>query len=235
VGHGTDHRDDPGPGSDVGYPRCGPSAPDLSGAPRNQGLRIPGVDEIRALHEEQAPTREAFDLVYTHCRIVCDVAEQLLARQHRALDPALVRAGSLLHDIGVYRLFGPSGELDHANYVRHGVLGHELLRDLGFPETLCRFCSCHTGVGLTRDDVLGQALPLPLADYLAESGEEELVMYADKFHRKTTPPVFVTAAACVAGVRRFGEEKAMRFASLRESYGEPDLAPLIEAYGHAVV
>ncbi|MGO4760457.1 phosphohydrolase, partial [Streptomyces sp. 2MCAF27] len=31
---------------------------------------LPTVDDIRALHEKSAPTREAFDLVYTHCEIV---------------------------------------------------------------------------------------------------------------------------------------------------------------------
>src|SRR5215813_12177153 len=158
---------------------------------------IPTDRQIRALHERYAPTAEAFDLVYTHCEIVCKLAEQLLGSRRATLDADLVRAGSLLHDIGVYRLFSPSGELDHANYVRHGVLGYELLRDLGFPDLLCRFCSCHTGGGLSRDDVLRQKLPLPVDDYLAESAEEKVVMYADKFHSKTTPPVFVTAASYV--------------------------------------
>src|SRR5688500_10445641 len=98
-------------------------------------MRIPTDEEIRALHERYAPTIEAFDLVYTHCEIVCKVAERLLARRPH-LDADLVRAGSLLHDIGVYRLYGPGGKLDHASYIRHGLLGHELLRDLGFPDAL---------------------------------------------------------------------------------------------------
>jgi uncharacterized protein len=198
-------------------------------------MRIPTDEEIRALHEEFAPTGEAFELVHTHCQIVCEVAEELFAQQEIALDIDLVRAGCLLHDIGVYRLYDPSGVLDHASYVRHGVLGHDLVRDLGFPEAICRFCSCHTGVGLTRDDVLKQHLPIPVDDYLAVSNEEALVMYADKFHSKTSPPVFVTAASYAASVRRFGEDKAVKFTSMVERFGEPDLKPLMETYGHALV
>ncbi len=57
------------------------------------GMVIPSDAEIRALHEKYAPTREAFDLVHTHCEIVCAVAEQLLDRSGLALDRALVRAG----------------------------------------------------------------------------------------------------------------------------------------------
>jgi uncharacterized protein len=196
---------------------------------------IPADEEIRALHERYAPTAEAFESVYTHCLIVCAVAEQLLEHHRPALEAQLVRAGCLLHDIGVYRLYDPAGKLDHANYIQHGVLGHELLRDLGFPEEICRFCSHHTGMGLTRDDVLRQALPIPARDYLAESGEEQLVMYADKFHSKTTPPVFVTADTYAMNVRAFGADKATAFASLRQRYGEPDLTALQHAYGHGLV
>jgi uncharacterized protein len=196
-------------------------------------MQIPTDRQIRALHEKHAPTQEAFDLVYTHCEIVCDIAEQLLSRADLDLNADLVRAGSLLHDIGVYRLYDTSGKLDHAHYVRHGILGHELLRAEGFDEVICRFCSHHTGVGISRADVRKQGLPLPIADYLAESGEEKLVMYADKFHSKTEPPTFVSATSYAARVRRFGADKAAAFAVMRESFGTPDLASFIVTHGHA--
>jgi uncharacterized protein len=190
-------------------------------------MKIPADDEIRALHEWLAPTPQAFTLVYTHCRIVARIAAQL--GSGRDTDPALVRAGCLLHDIGVYRL----GASDA--YVRHGLLGHEILTELGFDPVLRRFCSHHTGVGITRDDVLRQGLPIPPADYLAETGEERLVMYADKFHSKSTPPRFVSAASYTVAVARFGEDKAAAFTAMVAEYGEPDLAPLAAAYGHAIV
>ncbi len=198
-------------------------------------MRIPPDKEIRALHEKHAPTREAFDLVYTHCEIVCGIAEQLLARTDIGLDVDLVRAGSLLHDIGVYRLYDNDGKLDQARYVRHGILGYELLLQEGFPEAICRFCSHHTGMGISQDDVRKQGLPLPLADYSAESAEEELIMYADKFHSKTDPPTFVSAASYAAHVRRFGEDKVIAFKSMCESFGIPDLAPFIATHGYAIV
>ena len=199
-------------------------------------MTYPATDEIRALHERYAPTPEAFESVSSHCGIVWRIAEELLnGLNETAIDGNLVRAGSLLHDIGVYRLYDTNGNLDHENYVRHGLLGHEILAAEGLPETLCRFCSCHTGVGLTKHDVLCQQLPLPPADYLAVSEEKKPVMYADKFHSKTTPPVFVTAASYLAGVRRFGEDKVARFASMAEQFGEPDLTPLVSHYRHALV
>lgn len=196
---------------------------------------IPTDEEIRALHEQHAPTREAFDLVYTHCEIVCAVAEQLLARGDHGLNADLVRAGCLLHDIGVYRLYDDLGKEDYTSYIRHGVLGHELLRTEGFPDYLCRFCSCHIGMGISRDDVRTQGLAIPVDDYLAESGEEDLVMYADKFHSKTTPPVFLTPASYAAKIERFGADKVVRFASLSDRFGEPDLTSLTVKYGHTLI
>src|ERR1700749_2393134 len=129
-------------------------------------MRVPADKEILALHERHAPTAEALDLVDQHCQIVCGIAEQLHASA--GLDSALdlVRAGCLLHDIGVYRLYDAAGELDHANYIRHGLLGHDLLLAEGFPETICRFASCHPGMGLTTHAVLRPGLPLPPAGYL---------------------------------------------------------------------
>ncbi|WP_066373093.1 HD domain-containing protein [Herbidospora mongoliensis] len=179
-------------------------------------MLLPTDREIRALHEKYAPTQEAFDLVYTHCRIVHEIARQLLVPEVH--DAELVRVGSLLHDIGVYRLHADD------SYLRHGILGHELLRAEGFPEVICRFCSCHTGVGLTRDDVRKQGLPIPVADYLAETPEEELVMYADNFHSKSNPPAYVSADAYEARIRRFGDDKAAAFRSMREKYGVPDIS-----------
>jgi len=195
-------------------------------------MRVPSDEAILALHERHAPTREALGIVYEHCRIVCEIAEQLHARSGADVDIKLVRAGSLLHDVGVYRLYDDAGQLDHANYIRHGVLGHELLAMEGLPEVICRFASHHTGVGLTRDDVLRQELPLPPGDYLAETVEERLVMYADKFHSKTTPPTLVTADAYAAYVRRFGEGKVVAFEAMRAEFGEPDLSPFGASHGY---
>ena len=196
-------------------------------------MDLPTDREILALHRDAAPTRDAFESVFVHCQLVCDIAEQWFGRVDADTD--LIRAGALLHDIGVYRLYDSTGELNTVEYVRHGVLGHELLKDLGFPEEICRFASRHTGVGITRDDILRQSLPLPVDDYLPTSPEEELVMYADKFHSKRTPPVFVSGPSYQVAVGRWGEDKVAAFAGLRARYGEPELAGLSESTGYAVI
>ncbi|MDX6744006.1 HD domain-containing protein [Actinocorallia sp. A-T 12471] len=195
---------------------------------------IPSDEDIRALHEKYAPTPEAFESVYRHCVIVCEIAEQLVPHSPEPVDMALVRAGCLLHDLGVYRLYR-DGAVDYGQYIRHGVLGHEILREEGFPEELCRFCSCHTGMGVTRADVTRQALPIPVADYVPATPEELLVMYADKFHSKSTPPTFVSPETYAARVARFGDDKVARFHHLRETLGDPALAPLAARHDQKIV
>ncbi|MBB2940786.1 uncharacterized protein FB565_000490 [Actinoplanes lutulentus] len=189
---------------------------------------IPTETQIREMHRQAAPSREAFDSVWTHCQIVWGVAAQLLHAKEDQLDVDLVKAGCLLHDIGVYRL-APDD-----NYVRHGVLGEELLRELGLPDVLSRFCSHHTGVGISAEDVVRQGLPLAPADYLAETAEERLVMYADKFHSKSTPPSFVTTNTFMASISRFGADKPGRFSALTREFGQPNLTVLVGEFGHSV-
>ena len=190
---------------------------------------IPTDREIRVLHERHAPTARALDEVYTHCEIVCRIAEQLLGLGFPGADAVnadLVRAGCLLHDIGVYRLYDEAGQLDFGSYIWHGVLGHDLLAAEGLAEGICRFASCHTGVGISQRDVISQGLPIPVADYLARTAEEMLVMYADKFHSKASPARFLTPEAYAASVRRFGEDKVVAFEAMRAHFGDPDLTRL---------
>ena len=158
---------------------------------------------------------------------MADIAAQLLvARPQPGLDAELVHVGCLLHDIGVYRLAA-----DEA-YIRHGVLGEAILRAEDLPEALCLIPSHHTGVGLTRRAIIARNLPLPHQDYLADTPEEALVMYADKFHSKSNPPHFNTFNTYRAYVAQFDPENPTKFDALADQFGHPDLAPLAAKYGH---
>jgi uncharacterized protein len=189
-------------------------------------MALPTIHQIEALHKKYAPTPAVLELVWTHCRIVNDIAQQAISFHHLEVDPELVRVGCLLHDIGVYRV--------DLHYITHGVRGEAILKDEGYPETISRFASHHTGVGLTARDITSHKLPLPALDFLAETVEEELVMYADKFHSKDDPPCFNTYDWYLRYAARFGSDKASKFEDLAGKFGLPDLAPLIEKYGHTV-
>ena len=159
----------------------------------------------------------------------------------RLLDEHLVLIGGLLHDIGTYRVFkhdGTDGEplkFSKSKYILHGLKGYEYLLEEGVDESVAQFCRNHTGVGLTREDVIRQGLPLPPADYVPMNLEQEIVMYADKFHSKSVPPKFLTVEAYTARAERFGEANKQRWLDLVAKYGVPDVRSLADQYGMRLI
>lgn len=193
-----------------------------------QAVELPSVVAIEYLHRQHARDEARFTLVFTHCEAVWDIAHQLITEHHLAVDAKLVRAGALLHDIGVYDLE------PNEPYIHHGLVGSWLLQKAGFSEQLCRFASHHTGAGLTREDIETEKLPLPIKDFVPETAEERLVAYADKFHSKTDPPRFNALASIRKDLGKYGASKVARFEAWCQEFGEPDLKPLAEAFGHKI-
>lgn len=154
----------------------------------------------------------------------------------RLIDEHLVVIGGLLHDIGTYFLLkqdGSDGEplkFDGPRYVQHGLKGYEYLLNEGVDESIAQFARNHTGVGLTREAVESQGLPLPLDDYVPMNLEQEVVMVADKYNSKSIPPKFLTAEAYTRKAARFGEDNKHEWLRLLERYGVLDVKPLAEQY-----
>lgn len=196
---------------------------------------LPTDQDIKALHRQYAKTDDDFQLIYTHCQIVEAIAMQLLdARPTPSVDRQLVHVGCLLHDIGAYDV------LENGRFVagvRHGPIGERILQKEGFPETIWRFASRHTGVGLTEQDVKDQKLPIPIANYMPHTDEERLIMYADKFHSKSNPPLeppyFCTFEWFHQSIQKFGTDKAARLEELAHLFGKPQLEVLSRHYGYA--
>lgn len=207
-------------------------------------------ERIAWLHHQLAPSQSAYDVVWTHCQIVARLA-RTFAEQYRANltrrvaqpdspknpwgdafpDADLAYLGGLLHDIGVYRVFSEDGmTFERSRYIFHGIEGYQILIEEGFGEKLAQFARNHTGVGITRDDIERQHLPLPPGDYVPRTIEQEIVMYADKFHTKSHPPTFVSLPAARASAARFGQSNADRFETLVSRYGVPQLRSLADEY-----
>lgn len=155
----------------------------------------------------------------------------------RLIDEHLVVIGGLLHDIGTYRVLkhdGTDGEplqFNGPEYIKHGLLGYEYLIEQGVAEEIAQFARNHTGVGLTKEDVIRQGLPLPPDDYKPVNLEQELVMVADKYNSKSLPPKFLTADAYTVRAARFGEENKHRWLDLLDQYGVVDVEPMAAEYG----
>jgi uncharacterized protein len=146
------------------------------------------------------------------------VAEKALVVARRVsnrqpVDATFVEEAALLHDIGIFRTSAPRiGCLGDHPYIRHGVLGREILEREGLPRHAL-VCERHIGVGLTPEDIRNQALPLPMREMVSETIEEKIVAYADLFFSKTPPAGGRerTVAEVRGSLSRFGEYKVAIF------------------------
>ena len=167
------------------------------------------VDQlIDKYYSDNAPLRE---ILLTHSRSVADMALDV-ARRHPELgaDETFLYEAAMLHDIGVYLTDAPGIQcFGHEPYIKHGLLGGELLRREGLPRH-ARVAERHTGTGLTRETILRQSLPLPLADYSPETIEEQLICYADKFFSKSHLERVRTPEQVLKSLEKFGVEGVER-------------------------
>lgn len=127
------------------------------------------------------------------------------------LDREFVEEAAMLHDIGIIKTDAPGIKCFGTEpYIRHGILGAEMLRQEGLPRH-ARVCERHTGAGLSLNEIVSQNLPLPHQDFLPETLEEQVICYADKFFSKTNLDREKSIEKAEKSIAKFGEEGLARF------------------------
>lgn len=151
-------------------------------------------------------------ILMTHSRKVADKALEICDRHPElGADRAFVEEAAMLHDIGIFKCDAPSIQcFGDMPYICHGTQGAALMRAEGYPRHAL-VCERHTGAGLTEAQILSQRLPIPPADYLPVSTEEQIVCFADKFFSKTHPEKEKTVEKAIKSLSKFGDEGVERF------------------------
>lgn len=165
------------------------------------------VNAEEIIHRHCAGNDALEQLLLQHSRDVARKALQVADRHPELhLDREFLEEAALLHDIGIVQVDAPGIHCHGTEpYIRHGVLGGKILRQEGLPKH-ARVAERHTGTGITRDEIERQGLPLPLADYVPETAEEQVVCYADKFFSKSHPEHEKTFAEALNSLWKFGPE-----------------------------
>lgn len=162
-------------------------------------------------------------IVLTHSAAVKDLALSINKEKKLCLDPAKIEIGAMLHDVGIIKTDAPSiGCFGKEPYIRHGIIGADMLRQAGAPEWVARVAERHTGAGLTPNDIVRQNLPLPADRVLFPQTQlERLICYADKFFSKK--PNYLTEKKSFEKIRAemsaHGPESLKRFQALEEEFG----------------
>lgn len=152
------------------------------------------------------------DLLLTHSDMVARKALAVADDARLDVDRDFVYNAAMLHDIGIFKCDAP-GIYCHGEepYIRHGVIGGELMRKEGYEE-YARVCERHTGSGLTAKEIAEEGMPLPLMDFLPETLEEKLICYADKFYSKSGDPREEKSLERVRrSMAKFGSDSLARF------------------------
>lgn len=146
----------------------------------------PGFDWQRVIDKYYPEGSHCRDILLKHSQQVAELALEISHRHSIGLDDRLVRAGAMLHDVGIFLTDAPGIDCHgSAPYLQHGVLGAELLTRESAPQCLVEIARRHTGAGISADDIREFALPLPDGDYMPHTTLERLICYADKFYSKS--------------------------------------------------
>lgn len=97
-----------------------------------------------------------------------DIARRVVSGSGAQVDLELVGRGALFHDLGKAKT--------HA--IEHGLLGAEMGKALGLPDTINVIMEKHIRGGLTAAEAT--ELGLPVKDYTLHKLEERIIIYADR-------------------------------------------------------
>jgi len=142
--------------------------------------KLPSREQaLQLLREHQCPTE-----VINHCKAVTKLAlETATALRERGLkiDSELVEVGALLHDIGRSK----------THTVHHAVVGAEIVKSAGLPDSVISIIKRHVGGGITASEA--KKLGWPEDVYVPITLEEKTVSYADKLiENSKRAPIEVT-------------------------------------------
>lgn len=143
------------------------------------------IDYFAVIHKYIDPASLTYRFYVPHAAIV--TAKALRAARRLGLPEArqrFIEEAAMLHDIGIVRVrsesLGCFGELP---YICHGVEGRKILESEGLPQHAL-VAERHTGVGITKAEIIKHRFPIPPRDMLAVSLEEQIISWADLFYGK---------------------------------------------------
>jgi len=160
------------------------------------------------------------DILLRHSRSVADLAVEISHRKGLDLNDSDIEAAAMLHDIGIIATDAPGIEC-HGDrpYLTHGIIGADMLRNMGVDEQFAHVAERHTGAGLTHDEIAAAGLPLPSdRSYMPETLLEKLICYADCFYSKSGNMTRKPIERVRASMAKFGPGVAERFEALHQLF-----------------
>ncbi len=185
------------------------------------------VDYFRIIHKYIPPNSPLYQIYLPHVALVTAKALRIASRLGLSHSQCrFIEEAAMLHDIGVVRVApycSPTAE-QHP-YVCHAPFGRAMLEDEGLTFHAL-VAERHIGVGITREEIIAQGLPLPARDLTPESLEERIIGWADLFYSKH--PERLWREASVGDVQqslaKYGSRQVEVFRQWLREFGDGELA-----------
>ena len=204
----------------------------------DKGGIVDPIDVIKYFYPQDTEMRK---LLIWHSEQVRDKALQIAKYNKKmVLDKDVLINGSMLHDIGIGKCRAQDIYCQGTEpYIRHGILGAEMLREYGREhgldlEVYARICERHTGSGLTAEEIRKSGLPLPEEDFLPETPEEKVICLADKFYSKSGSTKEKKLKRIVHSMEKFGDGPVQRFLDLCREFHMQKIPPVTTAFMEAL-
>ena len=149
------------------------------------------IDYFKIIHKYIKPDSKTYPRLIIHSTLVTQKA-LLIAKKQKLSKNSLnfIEEAAMLHDIGIVKV--KDTDLDcsgHLPYICHIIEGAKILRKEGLPRH-ARVAETHTGVGIFREDIMENNLPLPEKNYIPETIEEKIISYSDLFFSKNSDEIW---------------------------------------------
>lgn len=142
------------------------------------------MNPIQIIQKYYKPVSSVYNVLLKHSEMVKDKALEIADTLKLNIDYVFIQEAVMLHDIGIFLTYAPGINCHGSEpYIRHGFLGANILRAEGYPRHAL-VCERHVGVGISKDDIINQKLPLPERGMLPLSWEEKIICVADLFFSK---------------------------------------------------
>jgi uncharacterized protein len=175
---------------------------------------------IEIIEKFFTPKTLLYNITVKHGMQVAEKALSIADRlAHLRPDRDFIYESAMLHDIGIVFTNTPKlGSYGNNPYIVHGLLGRAMLEKIGLLRH-AMVCERHIGVGLTKEDIHRQKLPLPLRDMIPVTLEEKIVCYSDNFFSKTfSDKKEKTTEEILQSLSRHGHDKIKKFLSWMDEF-----------------
>lgn len=144
------------------------------------------LDYFRIIHKYIPPDSSVYRIYIPHVSLVTAKALKIAKRLGLSREQQIfIEEAAMLHDIGMVKVEKYSSlPTRNLPYICHAPLGRKILEDEGLPRHAL-VAERHIGVGISKQEIIKQKLPLPHRDILPENIEETIISWADLFFSKT--------------------------------------------------